>query len=63
MVLSAQEFMTVAEVALCLRLNPLTIYEYIRSGKLQAIRFGRYYRIAREDFLSFVEHQKVHYEV
>jgi excisionase family DNA binding protein len=57
MMISASEFMTVREVALSLRLNPLTIYEYIRSGKLVASRFGRYYRIAKEDFSSFIERQ------
>ena len=53
------ELLTVREVALKLRLNPLTIYEYIRSHKLSAMRFGRYYRISQQDLMQFIKSQKV----
>ncbi|OGG29964.1 hypothetical protein A2971_04395 [Candidatus Gottesmanbacteria bacterium RIFCSPLOWO2_01_FULL_46_21] len=51
-------FLTVSEIAKILRLNTLTIYEYIRSGRLSAVRFGRYYRIAKNDFYLFLKNQK-----
>lgn len=63
MKLSTDDFMTVREVALCLRLNPLTIYEYIKQGKIPAARFGRYYRIPRIDLKRFIQRQKVKYEI
>lgn len=55
----SQLFLTVKEIARQLRLNPLTIYEYIRSGKLVAMRFGRYYRVLRQDFQNFIDQQRV----
>lgn len=51
--------MTVKDTAAYLKLNPLTIYEYIRSGQLNAIKFGRYYRILRKDLLLFIEQHKI----
>jgi excisionase family DNA binding protein len=48
-------FLTVQEVAQILKLNILTIYEYIRNHKLQAIKFGRKYRIQRSTLEEFVK--------
>lgn len=51
-------FLTAKEVANILKLNILTIYEYIRGGKLKAIKFGRTYRIEENDLDVFIrEHQ------
>ncbi|MBI4034856.1 MAG: helix-turn-helix domain-containing protein, partial [Candidatus Chisholmbacteria bacterium] len=52
-------FLTVREVAQILKLNTLTIYDYIRAGRLSAVRFGRYYRIAKSDFSAFLKNQRV----
>ncbi len=52
-------FLTVSEIARILRLNTITIYDYIREGRLSAVRFGRYYRIAKSDFMSFLKDQRV----
>ncbi len=46
--------LTVHEVAKILRLNPLTVYGYIRNGKLRAAKFGRSYRIAEDDLQHFI---------
>lgn len=46
--------LTVKEAAVYLKLNALTLYEYIRAGKLKAVKFGRYYRILEEDLKIFV---------
>ncbi len=51
-------FYTPQEVAAKLRLTTNTIYEYIRMGKLRAVKFGNRYRITETDIESFVEHQK-----
>lgn len=58
MTITDTPFLTVREIAHILRLNTLTIYEYIRAGRLSAVRFGRYYRIAKTDFMSFLKDQR-----
>jgi len=49
---------TVKETANYLKLSPLTIYDYIHSGKLRAVKFGRYYRIDKIDLLRFINKHK-----
>src|SRR3990170_3919192 len=51
--------MTVAQVAAYLQLNKLTIYRYIREGRLPAVKLGRSLRVLQEDVLHFLESQKV----
>lgn len=53
-ILSSTQLLTVRDVARILRLNPLTVYGYIRSGKLTAAKFGRSYRISEEDLQNFI---------
>jgi len=51
-------FLTAREVASILKLNILTVYEYIRKGKLKAVKFGRNYRIEEKNLDKFIkEHQ------
>ena len=47
-------FMTVYEIADLLRVEPLTIYRYIRSKKLIAYKLGKEYRVKQEDFEKFL---------
>lgn len=49
--------MTVAQVAAYLQLNRLTVYRYVREGRLPAARIGKVYRIFREDVDHFLEAQ------
>ncbi len=53
------DFMTPQEVANLLKLNVMTVYEYIRNGALKAIKFGRSYRILSKDFDKFIESRRV----
>ncbi len=53
-----QDFYTVEEVAEKLRLDITTIRKYIRQKKLPAYRFGREYRIKRQDYEKFVEERR-----
>jgi excisionase family DNA binding protein len=46
----AEEYMTVAQVAEVLQLNPQTIRNWIDQGSLPALRVGRRVRIKRSDF-------------
>ncbi len=52
-------FFTVKEVALLLQLNTLTIYDYIKAGKLKAVRLGRTYRIQEKEFNRFIKKHEV----
>ena len=54
-----EELLTVQEVARYLRLNPHTIYDYIRAGKLKAVKFGRSYRVVYRDLIEFIDNHKV----
>jgi excisionase family DNA binding protein len=51
------EFLTVAEVAEMLKLNPQTVRNWIDQGSLPAVRIGRRVRIRREDFQALVDHR------
>ena len=53
------ELLMPAEVAETLRINVLTVYNYIRRGDLNAIRLGRSYRVTREDLAIFLESKKL----
>jgi len=47
--------LTPEQVARILQVHVLTIYSYIRRGKLDAIRLGRNYRITPKDLTRFIE--------
>lgn len=52
-------YLTVREVADTLRVNILTVYEYIKRRELDAVRIGRYYRIHEVDFQKFIKQHKM----
>lgn len=52
---SEETFLTVAEVAAVLKLNPQTIRNWIDQGSLPAFRVGRRVRIRRSDFERVLE--------
>lgn len=52
-------FLKTEEVAELLKLNILTIYSYIRKAKLQAVKFGRSYRIEEKDLEKFIKEHTV----
>lgn len=55
----AVEVMTVDQVAGYLQLNRLTVYRYVREGKIPAAKIGKVYRILRADVDRFLESRKV----
>jgi len=57
--MSDSKFYTAQEVAEQLKMNLLTIYDFIREGRLAAIRFGRTYRILATDFEKFIREHRV----
>ena len=51
--------LTPEEVSEILQINILTVYNYIKKGKLEAIRLGRSYRILPEDLDRLLESNRV----
>jgi excisionase family DNA binding protein len=51
--------LTPEQVAEILQIHVLTVYHYIRQGKLSAIRLGRSYRIVPEDLNHLIEDNRV----
>ncbi len=42
------------------RMNALTIYDYVREGKLPAVKIGRSYRILESDLNTFIKEHKLY---
>ncbi len=53
------DVLTVEQVADYLQLNKLTVYKYIREGRLAASKIGKSYRVRRGDVDTFLESQKL----
>ena len=56
---SEKDFLTVREVSHLLKLSELTLYKYIREGKLEAVEFGGHYRIGKTSLTNFIESHAV----
>ena len=52
------EFMTAQEIADILKVNIMTIYRYIKSGKIDAYKIGKEFRIERKEFDKFLNKVK-----
>jgi len=53
-----KDFYTAQELADKLRVNVMTIYRYIKAGKLEAYKIGKEYRIERSEFERFMNNVK-----
>lgn len=53
-----EKFFTLEEVAQQLRVSKMTIYRYIKSGKLLAYKLWKELRVKESDFSSFLEKSK-----
>jgi excisionase family DNA binding protein len=53
------KFIKPRDIAKLLKLNIVTIYEYIREGKLRAVKLGRNYRIEEKDLEEFIQQNVV----
>lgn len=49
------KLLTIAEVAEMLKVSRLTVWRWVRTGRLQAYRIGRQYRIPEEAVLALLE--------
>lgn len=52
------DFYTAQDLADKLQVNVMTIYRYIRTGKLKAYKIGKEYRIDNAEFTAFLESVK-----
>lgn len=53
----SSEFYSVEQVAEKLGLHVRTVRNYVRDGRLKAVRIGKQYRVAREDLDALVGHE------
>ncbi len=53
------EFYKAEELADLLQVNIMTIYRYIKAGKLKAYKFGKEFRIDRVEFQAFLKRSKI----
>ena len=52
--MNTQEFYTAKELSDKLKLNVMTIYRYIKSGKLKAYKIGKEFRVEKQEFEEFL---------
>lgn len=52
-------FLTAEEVADLLKVNIMTIYRYIKAGKLEALKLGKNFRIENKEFERFLSSLKM----
>ena len=46
---------SVEEITAILKVTQRTLYNYIKSGSLKAIKVGKYWRIKHQDFQNFID--------
>ncbi|MGO4926907.1 helix-turn-helix domain-containing protein [Streptococcus alactolyticus] len=46
----------IEEVANILKVTRRTIYNYIKSGDLKAVKMGKYWRVSEANLQDFIEH-------
>jgi len=49
------KFYTPFEISEMLRVNKMTIYRYIRAGKIKAYKIGKDYRIEEKEYERFLK--------
>ena len=52
--MTGKEFYTAQELADKLGINIMTIYRYIKAGRIKALKFGKEFRIESAEFESFL---------
>ena len=53
--LTGVRFYTVAEVAAVMRVSKMSVYRLIHSGELEAVRFGRSFRVPELAVKAFLD--------
>ena len=53
-----EKLLTPAQVAERLQITERTVYEWIRGGKVTALKLGRLWRIRQDDLEAFLENAR-----
>ena len=53
-----EEYYSIDGVAKMLKVAYLTVYRWVRSGKLKVVKAGKQYRIRRKDLDTFIERKR-----
>jgi excisionase family DNA binding protein len=56
--MKTKEFYTAKELAEKLAVNIMTIYRYIKAGRLRAYKIGKEFRIEKKEFTRFLNRTK-----
>lgn len=56
--MNQKEFYTAQELADKLEVNVMTIYRYIKVGKIKAYKIGKEFRIDKDEFNKFLDSTK-----
>lgn len=54
-----KDFYTAKEIAELFSMNVMTIYRYIKAGKLKAHKIGKEFRVGRAEFERFLKKTRV----
>jgi excisionase family DNA binding protein len=46
---------TIEEISEILKVTTRTVYNYIKSGSLKALKMGKYWRVTEADLIEFIE--------
>lgn len=46
---------TAKDIAIRLRVSPMTVYRMLETGEIPSMRFGRLYRVYRDQFEAWLE--------
>lgn len=49
-----EEFYTTEQISKNLKVTKMTIYRYIKAGKIKAYKFWKEIRVRKEDYESFI---------
>ena len=56
--MNKDQYYSIEEVSKMLKVAYLTVYRWVRSGKLNAIKAGKQYRIGKKELDKFVNKHK-----
>jgi excisionase family DNA binding protein len=56
--MSLDSYITIKEICQSLKVKKLTVYRWIKSGKLQAIKVGKSYRVTQQQIDNFINLKK-----
>lgn len=58
-----KEWLSVADICEYMDVSPFVVTSQLRSGGLPAVKFGREWRVARQDFEDWINTQREQMEV